>query len=401
MNKRLQVFANTRAFTQFTTRLADKWNLKILPNPLTEPKGDEKVEDFLRDLVAMPTVTGNYEAIHDAFDYIDRLLRGFGLFVKRYEWNNVESLVASTKRTKAPTVCLLGHIDVVPGAEEVFQLKERDGKYYGRGVVDMKIALAAYLSAVKDLAPDLHTYDFSIMITSDEEVSGFDGAAMLAEEGYRPKVIVLPDGGSNWNMERFSKGIWHITIEAFGTSAHGSRPWEGDNAIDKLTAAITEIRKLFPKVQGAETSTINVGIIQGGKAINQIPANATASIDMRFITRDEQTKIGRAIEAIVDRTEGLSLTTEVKAEAVINDPGNFYLKEYAACTEKVIGRQVEWVASNASNDGRFFASHGIPCAISYPPGGNHHGPAEYTTKEAPAQMQMIITNFLKNIAKIE
>lgn len=397
MNKRLQAFASKQSFSDFATKLAAKWTLRVQPNTSTKPRADETVVDILRDLVTMPTVTGQREATHDAFEYIDRMLGGLGMHVKRYEWNGFESLVATTQITKTPTVLLLGHIDVVPGPPSLFELHEHDDRYTGRGVLDMKTGIAAFLASAKELAHDLQTYDFGIMIVSDEEIGGFDGAARLVDEGYRPKIVVVPDGGNNWNMEGAAKGIWHITLEAKGQSAHGSRPWEGKNAIDTLMGALTEIRVLFAD-QNPDNNTMNIGIINGGKAINQIPAHATASIDIRFAGASEQARLTPLIRDIVD-THGVAITTEVRADPVRNDPKNAYLSTYKDCVESVIHKKVDWMTSYAGNDGRFFAVHGIPLACGYPTGGNHHGEEEWIDKDGPAQLQKVITQFIMQVAK--
>jgi succinyl-diaminopimelate desuccinylase len=395
MNKQLKVAK--QSFAEFADKMSARWKLHTLPNTPSKVEEDESTQSILADLVAMPTVTGNYDANHEALDYIENFLSKHGLHVKRFAWNGVESLVATTRKTKTPTVFLAGHIDVVPAPEDQFQMQEREGKLYGRGVIDMKGAVAAYLGVVRDLGGSVHNYDFGILLTTDEEVSGFDGAARLADAGYLPKVMVLFDGGSNWNLEKFAKGVWHATLETSGKNAHGSRPWEGINAVDALITVLQDIKTLFPKNQSLKTSTLNIGIVRGGKAINQIPARASASLDMRFVSPAEQLHIKDRIEKIAKK-HGAILTTEVEAAPVINDPGNPYLVSFARHTEEVIGRPVEWITSNASHDGRFFAWRGVPLAVTYPTGANHHGPEEYLHKEGLEQMQQIFRRYILSVA---
>lgn len=391
---------NTKqSFTEFTDRMSAEWHLHTFPNKPSKVEEGESTESILADLVAMPTVTGNREANREALDYIDDFLAKRGMHIKRLAWNGVESLVATTRKTKTPTVFFLGHVDVVPAPSELFQMREQDGKLYGRGVLDMKGAVAAFLGVVRDLQDTVLDYDFGIMIVTDEEVGGFDGAARLAEAGYLPEVMIVPDGGSNWNLELFAKGICHFTIETTGKSAHGSRPWEGENAIDTLMAVIQECRRLFPTQQSIETNTINVGIIQGGEAINQIPASATASIDTRFASIQEQKNVISKIAAIVEKYDA-TLTVESEADAIFNDRHDHYLAAFAACTEETIGRSVEWITSNAAHDGRHFAKHGVPLAVNYPPGANHHGPEEYLEKASLQIMEQIFHRYLLTVARI-
>lgn len=396
MHKTLQHLTKPQSFSDFAGRLAAKWRLQTRPAPGVDTHG-KSTEDVLRDLVAMPTVTGNREACHDALGYIGHFLAERGMHVKRFEWNGTESLVATTQPTKAPTLYFMGHIDVVPGPQSLFQLEADDEAYRGRGVLDMKGAIAAYLGAVDELRGSLGAYDFGVMIVSDEEVGGFDGAARLAEEGFVPKVIVVPDGGNNWNIERTAKGLWHITIEATGKSAHGSRPWEGENAIDKLSAVLQEIKALFPADPSLETNTVNVGIIKGGHAINQIPATASASLDLRFVSPQGQTDIIAKVRDILMR-HGLTLAEEAQSQAIANDPANPYLAMYAACTERAIGHPVEWVASSGLSDVRWFAAKGTVPAVAYPRGGGHHGLDEWIGKETLYQMQSIFVDYIQHVA---
>lgn len=387
---------NGRSFADFAAKLSAKWRMRTQPTSHAAPGLQKDIEEILRDLVAIPTVSGNYEANHEALNYIEQFLRACGMHIVRHEWNGVESLVATTRLTKTPTIFFAGHIDVVPAPASLFQLKKQSGKYYGRGVLDMKGAVAAFLSMARELRDQLTDYDFGIMIMTDEEVGGFDGAAKLADEGYIAQVMVLPDGGANWDIERFAKGIWHLTVEATGKSAHGSRPWEGDNAIDKLHSVLQQIRALFPDTMQPDTSTINIGMINGGAAINQIPAKATASCDMRFASLEDQKRVTAAAYDLIKQA-GLKVITELEAAPMVNDPAHPLLASYAACTKSIIGHTPTWVISNAANDGRFFASKGVQCAISYPEGANHHGPEEYITVKSLKQMQQLFVAYTQEV----
>jgi acetylornithine deacetylase/succinyl-diaminopimelate desuccinylase-like protein len=232
------------------------------------------------------------------------------------------------------------------------------------------------------------------MITTDEEIGGFDGAQMLAKNGYIPKVLVLPDGGANWNIEQSCKGIWFITLTAAGKSAHGSRPWEGENAITKLMDGLREIQALFPKESSKLTNTINIGVIEGGKTINTIPGTASASIDFRFTDQPEMDKLQGNIIAIAKQYD-LQLTVEVAAKPVFSDPADPYMALYAEITQDIIGRKPDWIISNAGNDGRFFVEKGALCIVGYPEGGNHHGANEWIGKEGLHNLQKLFTRYIE------
>lgn len=363
------------------------------------PRSQQKsaAHRILRDLISMPTVTSDRAANNRALDYVDEFLGKRGMHIERFDWNGVGSLVATSRPTKTPAVFFMGHLDVVPASEGDFTLQERDGRYYGRGALDMKSGIAASLAAVDSLRDHLSDYDFGIMIVTDEETGGFNGAAKLSEAGYLPKVMVIEDGTPGWNLDSASKGIWDITIEASGKSAHGSRPWAGENAIDKIIQAIQGIRALFPELI-ATSNTMNVGLIQGGMAINQVPAHATAGIDIRFTGTEEYARIRAGVEAALEQ-HGVTLSNELYGDTMKNDTTNPYLVAYKACMETVIGKEVHWVLAKAANDGRWFSAKGVPCAVFYPEGSGHHSAEEWVAVAALDQMTQLFVSFLQKVAK--
>lgn len=400
MNKMLQTLVMSKAspFADFAGKLSAKWRLSTTDTTPEQPAGTS-LQDILAQLVSFPTVTGNWQANHDALAYVERFLSERGMHIKRMEWNGIETLIATTRRTKKPKVLLAAHMDVVPGPQELFVLREEDDKLYGRGAMDMKFAIAAYLQLIDDIQDDLSAYDIGIMINTDEEVGGLDGAARIAEEGILvPEVFIAPDGAQDWALETYAKGICWLTVTASGKTAHASRPWEGENATHKLLDVIADIQKLFPKNPNPDDNTMNVGLIKGGDTPNQISASASATLDIRLIDVENDERIRGAIAKICEDA-GVSLATDVYSPPFENDPENPYIKSFAAIIEKTIGHHAGFTKSNALNDARFFGPKGIPCVIFYPPGGDHHGPGEYINKESLFQVRDILKTYVDEQAK--
>lgn len=405
MNKKQRNPKTTQSFSEFTGKLSAKWKLLTQPSrpslPDASESGNVELEDIFRQLIAIPTVTGNYEANHDALDYIERFLKKQGMRCKRYEWNGCESLVATTRMTKKPKVMLAAHLDVVPGEENLFELKEKDGKYYGRGVLDMKYAIAAYLQAVQDLPGNIRNYDFGIMITTDEEAGGVDGVARLVETGYIPQVCILPDGGLNWQIQLYSKGFLYLSIAAKGKAAHGARPWLGDNALNRLVQIINESQRLFedpgtdPEVK---INTLNIGRVTGGKAPNQVADQAEMLFDIRVSSDAEG---GRLLQEI----EKISARHNATVNVLVNGcTTNFSLKdpvfaEFAALITEKTGVTVTGSRTPASSDIRYYIPHKVPCISVYPPGGSHHSQNEWIDKKGFYQFEEIIRTYLERTTK--
>jgi succinyl-diaminopimelate desuccinylase len=356
------------------------------------------MKDILAKLVALPTTSDNPQANHQAIGYIDRSLSQRGLFVKRHEWGSHESLVATTRPTKTPKIMLAGHIDVVPGPQHMYQLTEKGDKLYGRGVQDMKFAIAAFLQLVDDIQDDLDKYDFGIMITSDEETSGQYGTKKLLEVGYRPQICVLPDGAENWALEQSCKGVMWVVATASGTAAHGSRPWEGESAIEKMLSFLHDVRHDLFSNQGPDTNTCNVSIIKGGNTFNQISDSCQVDIDIRFTSREEQDKIVSHIAELA-KTHQVNYELRLNDAAVNIDLADPLVAAYIRSFEKIIGLPLKTMRSHGSSDARYFAGYDIPTLVMYPPSGGYHSDCEWIDTKAFYQFRDLLQDYLDQNAK--
>jgi len=297
---------------------------------------------------------------------------------------------------------LYAHLDVVDAPAPLFTLRLENGKYYGRGVLDMKSAAANYLHILDALQGSLGLYDIGVMLTTDEEYFGMHGAGMLVDEGYLPEVSIMPDSvfGTTWDIENFAKGCWFAHITSLGISAHGSRPWEGDSASIKLVRAVDQISQLFNDMQRPDTATLNVGLIQGGASINQIPAAAMASLDIRFTDFKIYQRLRREIHVICDRNE-VNLRTVRKANRPThNDITHPLVQAFTKQVAKQIGVQPKPFSAHGSTDARFLADKGIPCILMSPPGGGAHSNDEWLDKEGYEQFRIILRDYLDDVARL-
>ncbi|HSX08323.1 MAG TPA: M20/M25/M40 family metallo-hydrolase [Candidatus Saccharimonadales bacterium] len=356
------------------------------------------MDEILRKLVAFRTVDGDEPAMHQALDYIATFVAQRGMHVERFDLDGVESLVATSRPGhKTPKVMLAAHLDVVPGPDELFELREINGKYYGRGVLDMKCAIAAYLQTIDELE-NVADYDFGLMITTDEEQGG-TSVKKIIEEGYVPSVCILPDGGDDWQIQTHSKGFLYLKITSTGVPAHGSRPWLGRSALQPLLAIAHDIQVLFPNMS-PETNTCNIGVLEAGEAPNQVPSSGTMLIDVRVINEADRQHILAATQEICAKHDGVAMDIIVDGtttEFRLDDP---YIRPFADIITDVTGVKVTGARTLGSNDARFFAAIQTPCISFYPHGGGHHGPTEWLDKQAFIQMKKVISRYMEQIAKL-
>lgn len=359
------------------------------------------MEEILTKLISFHSTSDDLQGRHEAIEYIAHFVSKRGMHTSRYEWDGHEALVATvTPNVKKVAVLLAAHVDVVPGDDDMFALQKANGKLYGRGVFDMKFAIAAYLAVIDELQERLHEYDIGIMITSDEEIggkNGIDGTERLIREGYMADMVILPDGGRNWQLEESSKGVVRYKFEAKGKAGHASRPWEGESAITKLINLLHELQQRFVN-QKADTDTFNIGEIAGGVAPNIIPDFATANIEIRLnepsSLKQQEQNIGRLCQV-----HDVSYSREMLWNAVINDMTNSYVTQFAQCIEAVTGIKSGSIKSLGGSDARFFAERGIPYASTYLPGSGLHSADEWIEEKALYQFKEVLSQYLDITAR--
>ena len=354
--------------------------------------------DIFEKLVSFKTISGDREASAACLNYAEKILDTQGLHIDRYSSNGFESIVATTKVSKAPTLLLQAHLDVVPAADDMFQLRGEGPNLVGRGAYDMKYAAACYLYLVEELGPACAGMDFGIMFTTDEEVDGRNGVQYLLDQGYSCDVCVLPDGGDNWRVESAAKGQWLVDAEATGVSAHGSRPWEGDNAALKLLQFVQEATALAPVKRHTDT-TVVVTKLQAGVAINQVPDSGTACFDIRFLTMPAYEAIHATLTRLAKKHH-VELTDRNKIIPLELDVNLPQVQTWVQTVETIRGDDAPdgYSLSFGATDARFFAEHGIPTIVTRPKGGGIHAEGEWIVEAEVYQFYDCLKKYTETIA---
>jgi succinyl-diaminopimelate desuccinylase len=351
--------------------------------------------------VAIPTVTGQHSENNQALDIIERYLDERGFYIVRTEYEGFGALIATTQPTKTPRVMLVGHIDVVPALEKQFTVYEEDGKLFGRGVYDMKGAIAGYLVAVDTLKDELANYDFGFMITTDEEGADL-GVKKLIADGFCPtEAAVLLDGAYDWQLAKAAKGAWYAHLAIEDTTGHGSRPWLVNSSSMRMVRLLNDIQALFPE-PGPKTNTLNINMISGGapgEAYNQIPAYTQAGLDIRVLSNEERIRIESAVAKLCKKY-GATLKTLVEFTAITHNLDDPHMQSFAQHLEAHTGITNNGVVSLAASDANRFVDLGLECIVTYPLGGGHHSANEWIDAKALEDIPRIICSYLEDMARI-
>ena len=209
------------------------------------------------------------------------------------------------------------HTDTVPsGAPEDWTFKpyepfEKNGKLYGRGVLDDKGPLVASFAALRILKAheDALPGAFTFGAVGDEEVGIGVGLPYLIEQGLiHCTDAVIPDiAGNMKEINVAEKGRALLKARARGRQAHAMEPAKGVNAIQAMARFLTALEtidlrhKPHPILGGP---TLNVGLVRGGVAPNAVPADCEAVVDIRYVPGQTAEGIRAELQALAERAIG-------------------------------------------------------------------------------------------------
>jgi len=315
----------------------------------------QEIIKLTEDLIRFKTMHSQPAEIQRCVSFIEDYLTTCGARYQRLDHDDIPSIIVMSQNNVAP-ILLMSHIDVVDGPDDLFQPRIKDNGLYGRGSIDDKYAVALslvfvknYLQQLKKEGKDQNDLPFGIVITSDEEIGGANGARKALKKIKAEFCIALDGGGLNKIVIK-EKGIVKLKLIARGKSAHGARPWLGENAIENLINDYQVLKTNFDlSAPDHWHRTLNFSWIQAGKVSNQVPDYAEALFDIRYTENDD-------MEALFQ-----NIQNQIKGELVVekkeplfeggDSPYLDLLLEIAADSE--VGFE------HGASDARFLSAHGI------------------------------------------
>lgn len=351
--------------------------------------------NLLKKLITFQSDKNHPEEIKKCFDFVVQYLKKGGLKVKTYSSEKKPSLVAAYRIKKHYQYILNGHLDVVPANyKNAFKPIIKGNRLYGRGTSDMKGVVAAMMDLMKE--KKLKNSNTALMITCDEEVGGFNGVNyLLNKKNYSCDCAIIPDGGNNWQLVLNEKGVIHLKLEAQGKSAHGSRPWLGENAIEKLIFCWQEIKKRIPDTTSKNRwlLTVNLGKFSGGDATNKVPDFAQMYLDFRYPKKGDRQKILNLVKKTAKKIKGVSFQIQVEGDIMHTSKNNKYIKKILKIAKK---EKINLKISKAhgASDGRFFSAKGIPVIMFKPKSSQPHINNEWINLKSLKKWQTFLGKFL-------
>ncbi|MBN8805400.1 MAG: succinyl-diaminopimelate desuccinylase [Sphingopyxis sp. 65-8] len=324
--------------------------------------------DLARALIAAPSVTPATGAV---FDVLEAALAPLGFTVERFidgiePDGPVENLLAVRAGSGPVHFGFAGHLDVVPPGVgwtgDAFAPEIRGDLLYGRGAVDMKGSIAAFVAAAAATPADAGTV--SLIITGDEEGPAIFGTRALMEHmdarGVKPDMIVVGEPTSVHRLGDMVKigrrGSVNIWIDVPGTQGHVAYPHMADNPIPKLVRILAAIDTVTLDEGTAWFQPSNIEFTDlevGNGATNVIPASARARLSIRFNDQQKGADLVAMVERIAQDVEpAAKVIGKISGEAFLTPPGALS-SLVAEAIRAETGIEADMSTTGGTSDARF------------------------------------------------
>jgi succinyl-diaminopimelate desuccinylase len=326
---------------------------------------------YAQRLIACESVTPASGAV---FDALEDMLVPLGFTVERFisgeDDDNpahgapVENLFAIRQGTSGGHFAFAGHVDVVPPGNgwtsDPFVPEIKGDLLHGRGAVDMKGSIAAFVAALHDIPKDAGT--ISLIITGDEEGPAIHGTRALITHmqarGSIPDYCLVGEPTSVNRLGDMMKigrrGSVNMWISVAGTQGHVAYPHLADNPIPKLIAILAEIESITLDAGNDWFQASNIEVTDlhvGNTATNVIPAKAEARLSIRFNDLQNGDALVLRLRELIERHGG-TLTAMISGEAFLTPPGAFSAA-ISEAVEQVVGIAPEASTTGGTSDARF------------------------------------------------
>ncbi len=295
---------------------------------------DAETAKLLSLLVSVPSVNIAFRQPGDPDDWFNEArlgavvadwLRGIGVEVEvdlvAPERPNVIARLKGKGRGRS--MIWEGHLDTVQvtGMDEPFTPRIASGKLFGRGAVDDKACLAAFMLALRDLARDPPPGDVTFLAASDEEFS-FTGITHHMERGERFDMGIAGEP-TELRVVRACKGCVRWYVEVQGRAAHSAKPHEGVDAVKAARKLLDmfedEMRRRTEIHPLLGPSTLTCTAFEAGEGANTVPSRARLRFDYRYLPSEDGGDVWRGFEKMASDFAATSPGVRIVTEAPFID----------------------------------------------------------------------------------
>lgn len=305
------------------------------------------------------------------------------------------------------SILIVAHMDTVfePGTANERPFTIKGTRAYGPGVIDMKASLVSVIYALrylKENGSDAYQH-VELVLNSDEEI-GSSTSRQLIEEAAKGKAyaLVMEPARRDGSVVTERRGNGRFTIEVHGKAAHsGIEPEKGRSAIEELAHKIVKLHELNDHEHGI---SVNVGIIEGGNAVNTVSATAIGHIDVRVATEEQAEEMEHKIETMcassdVSGTE-IELTGDISRPPMVKNEKIARLFQVVKKVGAELGIELKDTKTGGGSDASFTAAMGIPTIDGLGPvGGNAHSEKEYLDIPSLTERTLLLAKVIEKLVE--
>jgi len=363
--------------------------------------------DILAKLISFDTTSRNPNRA--LIDYIADLLQEQSIesVLIPNEDNTKANLYATIGPTDKPGIMLSGHTDVVPvdgqnWTKPAFELTESEQRYYGRGTADMKGFVACALTAAINASKQTLTTPLHLAFSYDEEI-GCVGVHslldMLQQAPVKPSMCIVGEP-TNLTVATKHKGKTSVFATCTGKEGHSALAPNALNAIHLACDLVDILRARQEKIKNRCTATdlseipyttVHVGRIHAGQALNIVPNLCTVNFEIRNDSADNPQTILDAIyqsaQALVQQAKLQAPQADIEFEILNTYPGlnTGTDTEVVEFVKSLVGANDTSYVAFGTEGGLFSTQLNIPTVVCGPGSmAQGHKPDEYIEVE---QMQ--------------
>jgi glutamate carboxypeptidase len=359
---------------------------------------DEQMLAALRALVEVESPSADPAACLACVEVVDDLAETlFGVRGERVESGGRIHL--RWRFGPQPRVLLIGHLDTVwpLGTLARWPFAVADGRATGPGIFDMKAGVVQLLFA---LARVERRDGVAVLLTTDEELGSPTGKPVIEETaaGIEAALVLEPSAGGALKTERKGIAVYRLTVT--GRAAHaGLEPERGANAAVELAHQVLFAAALADAPAG---TTVTPSLLAAGTAINTVPANAVAHVDVRMRTLAEAERIDAAMHALRPLTPGTALEVErTVGVPPLEREASARLYDRAQRVTARLGLAPLTEASvGGGSDGNLLAGLGIEVLDGLGAvGGEAHAEGEWVDVEAMTARSALVAALVEDLLK--
>lgn len=306
-------------------------------------------------------------------DFLVEYLTPYKFKCEKLVFEDVTNLYARYK-FEEPHFCFAGHTDVVPPgnkwSEDPFNATIKDGILYGRGAVDMKTAVAAFMVASIEFIEKYNfTGSISFLITGDEEAKAENGTVKMLEHlkknGHKLDACIVGEPTCPEKLGDMIKygrrGSLSFSLKIFGKQGHVAYPDLANNPIDILLKILGDLKELKLD-EGSDDfipSNLEITDITVGNPIsNVIPGEAQAKFNIRFNNLHNHESLRNLIESICKKhSKNYVLFNNLGADSFVNDKESSLINYLKSAIESITGINPVLSTTGGTSDARFIKDY--------------------------------------------